>query len=651
MIPEDVVAEILQRTDIVELIGSYLPLRAAGKAHKALCPFHTEKTPSFVVNPERQIFHCFGCGEGGDAIAFLVKHERFTFPDAVRFLAERAGVPLRLERGAAGPDRDGRLLLFEVQREAAAHFRANLLGSEGAGARNYLANRGLTPEVADRFQLGYALPRWDGLLRALRSRTYSEKVLEAAGLIVPRQNGSGHYDRFRHRVMIPIWDVSGKVVAFGGRALPPAATLSPGQPGAGQTGDLSAPACPAPERDADRCNAQAGGRQEARAGLPGRGTQAGDVQEVKYLNSPETAIYRKGTHLYGLNLAARAIRERKQAIVVEGYFDAIALHAAGVEQAVATLGTALTPEQARLLGRYTGTIILLFDPDAPGIGAARRNLEQLINVELDWRIVLLPDGLDPDEFIRRNGAESFAEALGHGQDLVEFFLDQRVSGLDLKDPVQRARATDRLIEVVALIDNPIRRQGYLQRIAQKTGMPDRVLGEAVGRQRGRAGRQDAALPPAPPPAMPPTAEEQLIFIALSYPEWRARIAAALKPEDVEEPMLRRIFTEYVLQPATGAGPRPTSLLPPEVERRLASLWLRDAHLGGEEPPQEAAETTVARTVGDCMAKIAQRSIRAAQQSRQQALQAAARAGDNERALALLQEQLSARSRDKTQEGG
>ncbi len=632
MIPEDVVAEILQRTDIVELIGSYLPLRAAGKTHKALCPFHTEKTPSFVVNPERQIFHCFGCGEGGDAIAFLVKHERFTFPEAVRFLAERAGVPLRLERGAAESDRDGRLQLLDIQREAAAHFRENLRGPEGAAARTYLANRGLTPELAERFQLGYALPRWDGLLRGLRSRTYPEKVLEAAGLIVPRQNGSSYYDRFRHRVMIPIWDVSGKVIAFGGRALPPAACLSPG--------DLSAG------------NAQAGGRQAARAGLPVRGTQAGEAQEVKYLNSPETAIYRKGMQLYALNLAARAIRERKQAIVVEGYFDAIMLHAAGVEQAVATLGTALTPEQARLLGRYTGTVILLFDPDAPGIGAARRNLEQLINIELDWRIVLLPGGLDPDEFVRRNGAEAFAEALGHGQDLVEFFLDQRGSGLDLKDPVQRARATGRLVEVVALIDNPIRREGYLQRTAQRTGMPDRVLAEAVGRQRGQAGRQDAASPAAPSAAMPPTAEEQLIFIGLSYPEWRERIAAGLKPDDVEDPTLKRIFTEFVLQAAADAGHRPTSLLPPEVERRLASLWVRDPRQSGEEETGEAAETTLARTVEDCLARIAQRQIRTEQQSRQQALQAAGRTGDIERALALLQEQLSARSsRDERQERG
>ena len=229
MIPESVIAEILRRTDIVELIGAYLPLKAAGRSHKALCPFHTEKTPSFIVNPERQIFHCFGCGEGGDAIGFLVKHERMSFPEAVRFLAERVGVSLPTTRGGGDlAEGEGRLPLLEVQRQALEHFRENLRGPEGAVAREYLGRRGLTPALIERFQLGYALPRWDGLLRALKKRGHPDRLIEAAGLIVARQNGTpkesgvlrtGHYDRFRHRLMIPIWDVSGRVVGFGGRAL------------------------------------------------------------------------------------------------------------------------------------------------------------------------------------------------------------------------------------------------------------------------------------------------------------------------------------------------------------------------------------------------------------------------------------------------
>jgi DNA primase len=602
MIPEAAIAEILRRTDIVELIGGHLPLKAAGRTHKALCPFHTEKTPSFIVNPERQIFHCFGCGEGGDAITFLMKHERLTFPEAARYLAERAGVSLPAGRAGGGTsETDGRLGLLEIHRQALEHFRENLRGPEGSGARDYLAGRGLTPALIDRFQLGCALPRWDALLRALKRRGHPDRLLEASGLIIARQDGSGHYDRFRNRLMIPIWDVSGKVVGFGGRAL--------------------------------------------------------DPSEVKYLNSPETALYRKGTHLFGLNLAVRAIRERDRALVVEGYFDAIMLHAHGFENAVAALGTALTTGQAGLLSRYARTMVLLFDPDAPGIGAARRTLSAkggLINVDLDWRIVLLSEGLDPDAYVRTHGAAAFAAALEGAQDLVEFFLDRRVSGLDLADPVQRARAVDALVEVLATLDNPIRREGYIQRVAQRTGITDRSLLEAVARQRGRGQRRDATVPSAPPPASPPSAEEQLIYIGLNYPAWRQRIASSLAPEDVRDTTLRQIFTEFIRGEAPAGAPgtsRPMSLHSPEVQRRLSSFWARDPwsagrEEGGEGPPEEADPEALQRTVNDCLARITQGRGAVERRALRQALEAAERGGDPDQVLRLLSEHPSVkRSRE------
>ena len=590
MIPEEAVADVLRRTDIVQLIGAYVPLKAAGRTFKGLCPFHTEKTPSFVVNPERQIFHCFGCGEGGDAIAFLVKHERLTFPEAVRFLAQQAGVALPAT-GRSDPDQgQGRLALLEIHREALAHFRENLRGSEGAPAREYLAGRGLTAELVDRFQLGYALARWDGLLRALKKRGQPDKLIETAGLIVPRQTGTGHYDRFRHRLMIPIWDVASHVIGFGGRAL--------------------------------------------------------EAQEVKYLNSPETPLYRKGTHLYGLNLAARAVRERNMAIVVEGYFDAIMLHAHGFEHAVATLGTALTAEQARLLGRYTSRVTLLFDPDAAGIGAARRNLEHLINVDLDWRVVVLPGGLDPDAFVRANGAAAFAAALEAAQDLVTFFLDQRVSGLDMADPVQQARAADALVEVLAGIDNPIRREGYVHKVAQRTPITGRALLEAVARQRAKAGRQDAAPETAAPAASPPTAEEHLIYIALTYPEWRERIASALGMEEIRDPVLRRIYADFVQSggaPASADHPPALSGYPPEIQRRLSWLWAWDpwsraaaAAEGQGLTPQEVEEL-LTRTVEDCLARVGRARAVTERHALRQALENAGRRGDPDEVLRLLGE--------------
>jgi DNA primase len=597
VIPEDVIAEILRRVDIVELIGGYLPLRAAGRTHKALCPFHTEKTPSFVVNPERQIFHCFGCNEGGDAITFLMKHERLDFMEAVCFLAERAGVPLPAARGPRPNEADSRLPLLAIHRAALQHFRENLAGADGATARDYLAERGLSPEAVDRFELGYALPRWDALLRVLKKTGYPEKVLEAAGLTVSRQSGSGCYDRFRNRLMIPIWDVSGKAIAFGGRAL--------------------------------------------------------ESTEVKYLNSPETALYRKGSHLYGLNLAARAIRERKVVIVVEGYFDAITLHAHGFDHAVAALGTALTTDQARLLGRYAQTVVLLFDPDAPGIGAARRNLEHLINVDLNWRIVLLSGGLDPDAFLRKHGAAEFQAALDGAQDLVDFFLDRRVSGLDLNDPVERARAVDGLIEVVGLIDSPLRREGYIQRIAQRAAISDRTLLEAAAQRRGRIGRQDAKAVASPAPVVPPTAEEQLVYIGLHHAAYRDRIAAALAPEEIRDPTLQRIFVDFVQggQPGlpNGAG-RPMSLQPPEVQRRLSSL-LAAAGEGALRLAGEVDEGTLAQVVEDCLKRIATRRDGVDRTVRRQALAAADRQGDDKGRLKLLSEHPSVnRGGDKTTQG-
>jgi DNA primase len=279
-------------------------------------------------------------------------------------------------------------------------------------------------------------------------------------------------------------------------------------------------------------------------------------------------------------------------------------------------------------------------------------------VDLDWRIVLLPEGLDPDAYVRTHGTAAFAAALEGAQDLVEFFLDRRVSGLDLTDPVQRARAADALIEVLATLDNPIRREGYIQRVAQRTGITDRSLLEAVARQRGRGQRRDATATSAPPPASPPSAEEQLIYIGLNYPAWRQRIASALAPQDVRDPTLRQIFTEFIAGEAAAAPQgisRPMSLHPPEIQRRLSSLWARDpwtpnGQEEGERLPGEADHETLQRTVDDCLARITQSRGAALRQAQRQALEAAERGGDLDQVLRLLSEHPSVkRGRERNEE--
>jgi DNA primase len=501
-IPDEIIQQVLDRTNIVELIGGYLPLRQAGSRWKGLCPFHTEKTPSFMVNPERQIFHCFGCGKGGSAIAFLMEQERFSFPEAVRFLADRAGIRVPAARGG-DRDAEGRLRLVEMHRLAAEQFRANLAGAEGAAARGYLEGRGLEPGTIERFQLGYALGQWDALLRHLVRAGYRPEEVERAGLAAPRRDPgggagrSGAYDRFRDRVMIPIADASGKVIAFGGRALRP--------------------------------------------------------DDVKYINSPETPLYRKGQHLYGLHLAARTIREEGWAILVEGYFDLIGLHRGGFHNAVAALGTALTAQQVEVLARYTDRAVLAFDPDRAGLQAALRGIELLLARGLAVEVAALPEGLDPDGLVAQRGRDGVAEVLARTADVVDFTWaaagraarrGPRASGPGAGGVDAAVQAGEAVLGVLARMGPGIRRDKYAQKLAERLGVGEASIRAELARRA--AGR--GAVPPAPPPAAAacgpqpiPSVEGELLQLLLRQPERIPATRAVVLPDDFSDPTLRRVF--------------------------------------------------------------------------------------------------------------
>lgn len=430
----EVIAEVRQRAGIVEVISETVVLKKAGKEYRGLCPFHNEKSGSFYVNPEKGIFKCFGCGEGGDVFAFLQKAKGTDFIDTVRDLANRYGV--RLVESVEEKQHYDRRAQFFALNDAACGYFTQLLHDpiDGAAARRYLEGRGVTEEIIKRFKLGFAPNSWDGLLRYLNNTMkVSEATLEEAGLVRRRAESTGVYDLFRNRLMVPIMDDQGRVVAFGGRTL-------------------------------------------------------GDDQ-VKYLNSPETPIYVKGQHLYGYNLAKEAIKTKDAVIVVEGYFDAISLHQYGFENAVATLGTALTEQQAKMLVRYTESkrVYLSFDSDQAGVKAVERGVETLNQIAegvgIELKVIRIPGGKDPDECLRSDGGkEAFARAMETAPPLIDYELRQALKDADTTTHTGRLEAAMRIVPILAQIKNYMVRGEYIRLFAMEIGAKEDELSHSVREQ-------------------------------------------------------------------------------------------------------------------------------------------------------------------------
>src|SRR6266576_3251583 len=373
-IPSETIEQIAAANDIVEVIGSYFPLKRAGANFKALCPFHQEKTPSFTVSPQRQTFHCFGCGVGGSVFRFVMDYEHVDFPSAVRKLAARVGITLIEERGSSGAEdrqHEARRTLLQLQGEAATWFHENLIRKEFAEpARKYLKKRGITAEIAKRWRLGYAPDEWDAFGSWARGRGYDTRDLIASGLVKTKDDAAdapsrSAYDRFRGRIMFPICNDVGEVIAFSGRML------------------------------------------------------QNEAEGAKYLNSPETPLFRKGSVLFGLNKTKRALIDANCAIVCEGQLDLITLFEAGITNVVAPQGTAFTESQARVLKRFVNEVVLCFDADTAGQNAAERSLEALLQNELVVRVVEMPAVEDPDSLVRREGREEFEKRIAKAHDFFD----------------------------------------------------------------------------------------------------------------------------------------------------------------------------------------------------------------------------------------
>lgn len=401
----ELIREVRERNDIVEVVSSYVSLKRVGKNYVALCPFHQEKTPSFTVSPDKQLWHCFGCGLGGDVFSFVQRIENISFSEALRKLAERVGI--RIER-ASREEVSLRARLVEINKLAMDFYERILWSDAGRVARDYLKRRGVSDEVARRFHLGYAPAEWEALASYLRARSVAPEEAAAAGLLVRAETGDKHYDRFRDRLMFPIISVSGDVIGFGGRAL----------------GDNPA----------------------------------------KYINTPETAIFRKRDTLYGLHLARTAIQQSGAVIVVEGYMDVIALHQFGFQNAVATMGTALTPQMLSQLRRYAHTIYLAFDADSAGMNAMLRSSALFRQEGVKVAVVVMSEGMDPDEYVRRKGAEAFKALLERSLDMLDYKVERFLSSEEGSKPTSQALRY--LVAILREVDDPLEREEAMQRVAR-----------------------------------------------------------------------------------------------------------------------------------------------------------------------------------------
>lgn len=453
LIPQEIIEQVKDRTDILDVVSGYVTLSKAGQNFKGLCPFHSEKTPSFMVSPSRQIFHCFGCGTGGNAFTFVMKMEGTSFPETVRELARKAGIAVPEVQGIRHhPDAGNREKLENLNEAAQAWFMHNLTQAEaGRDARLYLKERGMFEDTLEAFGFGYAPESWDGLLKHLLKGGYTIQDVLSAGMIVQKESAgkspkdaSGYYDRFRSRVMFPIRDLRKKVIGFGGRIL----------------GE----------------------------GMP------------KYLNSPETPLFNKGRALYLLEKAREAAGKTETLIIVEGYFDAIALHQAGITNVVATLGTALTPDHIRIIRRYVTKAVLLFDPDEAGVRAALRTLDLFVDSGLGVKVVSLPDGDDPDTFIRNQGTEVFAQMHEKAPSLLDFAVEHSLKRAGSTVIEDRIRSVDEILRILQKTSNRLEKEECTKRVAERLGVNQQRLIERYPELRPREMRPARRDAPAGVPA-------------------------------------------------------------------------------------------------------------------------------------------------------
>jgi DNA primase len=565
------IEEIKSRVDIVELASEYLTLKKAGRNYLGLCPFHQEKTPSFTVNREKQIFYCFGCGEGGNVITLLMKIANKSFPEAIKYLAEKTGVLLPVRTfGSDGREKESlRDEIFHLNTRAAQYFARQLSSPAGKATRDYLQKRAVTEETVRQFRLGYAPDAWHSVADDMEGGGLSLKMAEQAGLVIAGKEG-GFYDRFRGRLIFPIENPFGEIIAFGGRII-------------------------------------------------GEG-------EPKYLNSPESPVYSKGKNLYGLNKAKEAIRRNGFCLIVEGYFDVISLWNAGVHNVVATLGTALTRDHLELLRRYTQDVVALFDPDTAGRKALDRSLELFLGANMSARALILPDGCDPDDFVKKYGPGELDELIALAPAISDYYIDSVMGNVktfeENRDLVKTA------MEFVGKINNEIERNLFIKRIAEKTGIDQALLKREIHRKPASAQSRAGVKKTSPRIAVNPL-EFNLIRLMLEYPQKALLVDGENILEYFLEPVLKDLGTRIVQTYKLLGYVDVNVLLPSDEDKPLREYIYK---MSVETPPTD--DDMVERNFVDNMGRIREKWHKEQKRQVQHKLRQAQECGDSDLILEL-----------------
>ena len=542
-IPDSVIDEVRDHTDIVEVVSQFVTLKKVGKNFKGLCPFHSEKTPSFTVSPEKRIYHCFGCGAGGNVFKFVIETQNISFIDAVRQFADSAGIsiPQPNADNLNNPLYKEREALKKANELAANYYHSLFHDSEaGLAARNYLKGRYFTGEILDKYSIGWASPGWRGLINYFHKiGTLSRKTVLQSGLVIEKEDGSNVYDRFRGRVIFPIKDLHGSVIGFGGRAI-------------------------------------------------------ADGDNPKYLNSPETTLYQKSQTLFGLDMAKQAIRKEDQAILVEGYFDQMRATQFGIFNTVATCGTALTPKQAGILRNYASSVVLVFDSDNAGRSAAEKGFEVLHEKGLQVKIVFLPEGKDPDSYIHENGVDNFMEKIKTAKPYLESYIDTVVAGKDGSSPSTRVEMANKVLPIVGKVHNLVERNGLLEYFSFKAKIDDASFLTELKKSFLR--NQPRIDIPETETNSTLNLERHLVHLILSGKETAKRVFKAVNLEDFSNPALKSIATTCLQMIDKNEDVEIDKLIDqtddPEIRSRLTQFGLEPLEFDSPE-----------KTVSDCVTKF------------------------------------------------